>query len=114
MNAKGRQRSGSKKSRSRSKKKNPAAFWGDPSALPHRDSYDVSVADPTAVVVSLGRAPLPGHENASIAYLRLVTERASNLAVALAAAGGLDAPPAPAPEPAESADEADATEAVSE
>ena len=42
------------------------------------------------VATSLGRAPIPGQENASRHYFSLVYERAALLAGALAAAGDLE------------------------
>ena len=45
--------------------------------------------DPKAVVRSLGRVPLSGHETAAEHWFSLVYERAAVLAGALAAAGGL-------------------------
>jgi hypothetical protein len=45
--------------------------------------------DASAVVRSLGRPPLGGHEIAAEHYLRAVYDRAVNLATALAAVGDL-------------------------
>ena len=80
------------KSRSRSKKVDLAKYWGDPIKLPQAGGYTTSTPDPSVVINSLGRPPIPGHENASKHYFNLVYERATNLAVALAAAGGLNDP----------------------
>lgn len=81
---KGRSRGG------RSKKIDLAKYWGDSSVLPKHDDPIVPAVDPGAAVNSLGRPPIPGHENASVHYFNLVYDRAANLAVALAAAGGLN------------------------
>jgi len=87
---KGGKKRGRSRSRSRAKKVDPTKYWGDLAALPEGDEYLTSTPDPSTVVSSLGRPPIPGHENASKHYFNLVYERASALAVALAAAGGLD------------------------
>lgn len=84
----GKKRSRSR-NRSRSKKVDPAKYWGDVASLPELDEHVISTPDPSVVVNSLGRPPIPGHENASKHYFNLVYDRASQLAVALAAAGGL-------------------------
>ena len=67
----------------------PAAFWGDPAALPEPIEAIDEVADVKAVVRSLGRVPLTGQETAAEHWFSLVYERAAVLAGALAAAGGL-------------------------
>jgi hypothetical protein len=61
-------------------------FWG--SAQPEADPVEVirPAEDPTAMVVSLGRPPLPGAETIAEHYFAAVYERAAALAVALAAA----------------------------
>lgn len=93
-NQKGRSRkkSGAKTAKSKSKKKaiDPVAFWGDHAALPVIDSFEISTPDPVAVVNSLGQPPLPGHGAASPHYFKLVYSRATQLASALAMAGGID------------------------
>ena len=76
--------------RKKSARFDPVKFWGDVEALPEPPRSVVTAADPYAIVQSLGRAPIPGHENASEHYFRLVYERAASLAFVLAAAGGLD------------------------
>lgn len=85
-------RSRSKKRKRAPKKKSvdPKAFWGDESALPDIDGFETSTTDPTAVVNSLGQPPLPGHGAASPHYFKLVYTRATQLASALAMAGGID------------------------
>lgn len=76
----------------RNKGKAVAEFWGDKSQLPD-PTGDIRITDdPTAVVRSLGRPPLPGQEHASDAYFTAVYGRAVGLASALAAAGDLIEP----------------------
>jgi len=67
----------------------PVEFWGDPAALPEPIRTIDEASDPKAVVRSLGRVPLSGHETAAEHWFSLVYERAAVLAGALAAAGGL-------------------------
>lgn len=88
----GPKKRGRSRGRSRSKKIDLVKYWGDPKSLPEAEGYQTSTPDPSVVINSLGRPPIPGHENASKHYFNLAYERATNLAVALAAAGGLDAP----------------------
>lgn len=81
-----------RKRRNRSTAKATAEFWGDPEDLPEpRDDIRITT-DPSAVVRSLGRPPLPGQEQASEAYFAAVYARAVGLASALAAAGELIEP----------------------
>lgn len=81
-----------RKRRNRSTAKATAEFWGDPKTLPEpRDDIRIT-KDPSAVVRSLGRPPLPGQEQASEAYFAAVYARAVGLASALAAAGELIEP----------------------
>ena len=70
-------------------KVDPVEFWGDPAALPEPIRTIGEAPDPKAVVRSLGRVPLSGHETAAEHWFSLVYERAAVLAGALAAAGGL-------------------------
>ena len=63
-------------------------FWGDPARLPAVSEVAVS-ADGSAVVRSLGRPPVTGHEAASEYYFRVACDRAVNLAAVLATAGDL-------------------------
>ena len=51
---------------------------------------DSSTPDPVAVINSLGQPPLPGHGAAAPHYFQLVYGRATQLASALAMAGGID------------------------
>ena len=75
-------------------------FWGldgddAPRLGPPPDSLAIT-SDPSALVRSLGRPPLGGHEVAAEHYLRAVYDRAVNLATALAAVGDLIEPDEPA------------------
>ena len=82
-----------RKKKAKSKAIDPVAFWGDPEKLPKGDAAQVTIStSPPAVVKSLGRPPLSGHQNASEHYFAAVYERAVNLGAALAAAGNLIAP----------------------
>ena len=63
-------------------------FWGDIDKIPAVDSV-VLTSDPSAVVRSLGRPPLAGHEAVSEHYFRAVYEQAVTLAGVLATAGDL-------------------------
>ncbi len=86
------QRSGrNRRSNNKSKKPalDPREFWGDGEAMPDELAPVVMAEDPSAVVRSLGRPPIHGQENVAEHYFRAVYGRAANLAVALAAAGGL-------------------------
>lgn len=67
-------------------------YWGDKAQLPDPDSDIRITRDPSAVVRSLGRAPLPGQDHVSEAYFTAVYGRAVGLASALAAAGDLIEP----------------------
>lgn len=82
-----------KQSRNRKRKKskfNSRQFWGSATSLPEPVGYQTSTADPTAVVASLGRPPIPGSETAAEHYFQLLYNRSAALAGALAVAGGLD------------------------
>lgn len=82
-----------RKKAGKSKAIDPVVFWGDPEKLPKGDATQVNISSyPPAVVKSLGRPPLSGHQNASEHYFAAVYERAVNLGAALAAAGNLIAP----------------------
>lgn len=81
---------GGKKRRNKAPKIDPAEFWGDTEQLPDVAEWVTSTPDVTAVVTSLGRPPVPGHETAAEHWFSLVYERSAVLAGALAAAGGLD------------------------
>ncbi len=76
--------------RSRGRKQvSPVVFWGDPEAKPDEVPRVSAAADPTAMVRSLGQAPLPGREKVAEHYFAAVYERAAALAGALAATSGL-------------------------
>ena len=79
-----------KKAKPKKKELDPVAFWGDHDALPDIESFEISTPNPVAVVNSLGQPPLPGHGAASPHYFQLVYGRATQLASALAMAGGID------------------------
>lgn len=82
---------GRKKAKAKKKQAvDPVAFWGDHDKLPAIDGFAISTPDPVAVVNSLGQPPLPGHGQASPHYFKLVYGRATQLASALAMAGGID------------------------
>lgn len=88
-----RSRSNNKRKKSKASKKkelDPVAFWGDHETLPEIEGFEISTPDPVAVVNSLGHPPLPGHGAASPHYFKLVYGRATQLASALAMAGGID------------------------
>ncbi len=69
--------------------RDPVAFWGDSAALPTPESFTTEVADPLAMLHSLGPAPLSGVLAAP--YFAAVYERAAGLASILSEAAGLDA-----------------------
>jgi len=73
----------------RKKTTNPRDFWGDPEAIEATDDLISPAAQPAAMVRSLGHPPLPGREAVSEHYFTAVYERASGLAIALAAAAGV-------------------------
>lgn len=101
----GNNRGGRKRKKSRKKPRmDPVKYWGDASGLPTRTDYLLDAADPTAVIRSLGKAPIPGKNSAPELYFDVLYERAASLAQALAIAGGLNSEP---PEDAEAAAEAD-------
>ncbi len=88
---------GRKRKKSRKKPKmDPVKYWGDATALPVRTDYTLETKDPTAVIRSLGKAPIPGKNSAPELYFEVLYNRAAGLAQALAFAGGLndDEPPA--------------------
>jgi hypothetical protein len=65
-----------------------AGYWGEGATPPEPGKLRIT-EDPTALVRSLGPAPLPGHELIAEGYFTAVYDRAIMLAGALAAAGGL-------------------------
>ena len=64
-------------------------FWGTDDTNDQPIDPIAATNDPVAMVNSLGRPPLPGHEAAAERYFEAVYGRAVGLAVALAAANGL-------------------------
>lgn len=76
--------------RGRSKRVDPTKFWGDRDLLVIPETIELDTEDASVVATSLGRAPIPGQENASRHYFSLVYDRAALLAGALAAAGDLE------------------------
>lgn len=103
--------SGRKRKKGRKKPKlDPVKYWGDATSLPIRNDYQLQSQDPTAVIRSLGKAPIPGKNSAPELYFEVLYNRATGLAQALAFAGGLNEekeippPAAPAAEDSESAD----------
>jgi len=92
QNGDGGRKRRNRKRRNRSNARALAEFWGEPDALPEaRDDIRITT-DPSAVVRSLGRPPLPGQEQVAEAYFAAVYGRAVGLASALAAAGELIEP----------------------
>jgi hypothetical protein len=86
-----RNRKKRKKSGSGGKKKfDPVAFWGTSESIPTPEGFETSTPDSVAVVNSLGQPPLPGHGAASPHYFKLVYDRSTQLAAALAMAGGIE------------------------
>lgn len=87
---KGKNRRRNRKRRNRGKA--VAEYWGSRAELPEPTS-DIRISqDPSSVVRSLGRPPLPGQDHVSEAYFAAVYGRAVGLASALAAAGELIEP----------------------
>lgn len=64
-------------------------FWGDPDLLPAPPETVRITKDPSAVLRSIGRPPLSGHEAIAEHYFEAVCQRSVALASALAAAGEL-------------------------
>lgn len=82
---------GRKRKKSRKKPKlDPVKYWGDATSLPVRNDYALNAEDPTAVIRSLGKAPIPGKNSAPELYFEVLYRRATGLAQALAFAGGLN------------------------
>ncbi len=77
-----------KPSRRRSNRAKPVDLWRPvpPLGPPERIAPP---ADPTALVLSLGEPPLAGHGPVAAAYLVQIVDRASQLALALAASADL-------------------------
>ena len=66
-----------------------AAFFGDPTLLGEENTTVQITVDPAAVPRSLGKPPLPGHEQIAEHYFAAVYDRAVATASALAAVAGL-------------------------
>ena len=100
-NRKRNKKQNNQQKKSKGKKQvDPKVLWGDVDTLPSPEGFAISTPDPVAVVNSLGQPPLPGHGPASPHYFKLVYGRATQLAGALAMAGGIDdLTPEPLPEP---------------
>ncbi len=79
-----------KRKKNRKPKLDPVKYWGDPGSLPVRTDYTVENTDPTAVIRSLGKAPIPGKNSAPELYFEVLYQRAAGLAHALSFAGGLN------------------------
>jgi len=71
-----------------------ADIWTPPPPLPAIAPI-APTGDPTSLLRSLGSPPLAGQSTTAEHYMAAVVERASGIAVALAAAADLWAPPAP-------------------
>jgi hypothetical protein len=105
----GGQGGGRKRKKSRKKPRlDPVKYWGDPTALPIRNDYELETSDPTAVIRSLGKAPIPGKNSAPELYFEVLYNRATGLAQALAFAGGLNQGEPPTAD--DSSDDNDGTE----
>lgn len=65
------------------------AFFGDPQLLGDENTSVQITPDPAAVPRSLGKPPLPGHEQIAEHYFAAVYDRAVTTAGALAAVAGL-------------------------
>ncbi len=89
--AKGASKQAGKRTKRRRKSNAKAAkeFWGDLGSLPAEVPRIRVSAEPAAVVASLGKAPLHGHEAAADQYLKVAYQRAVMMAGALAAAADL-------------------------
>lgn len=68
---------------------NATQFWGNKDDLPETATEAQVTSYPQALVKSLGRPPLSGHQNASEHYFASMYERTVVLGSALAAAGDL-------------------------
>jgi hypothetical protein len=64
-------------------------FWGSADAFTEPPNRITPAQDPTVMLHSLSSPPLPGRETVAVHYFAAVAEKASSLAVALAAASDL-------------------------
>lgn len=79
-----------KRARNRkSKAKQNRAFWGDEARLPEPPRKARITDVPASVINSLGRPPMPGHEQQAQHYFEAVTMRAVAIGGAIAAAGDM-------------------------
>ena len=85
----GKRSRGRRRKNTKTSTKQLRAFWGEDDRLPELPSSAKITRDSTAVVRSLGRMPLAGHETIAEHYLEAVLDRTVMLGSALAAAGGL-------------------------
>ena len=95
MNGPRRPQSGRRRSKNRRRRhkvadlKTQKKFWGVETQLPELDRSIVINDDPAAIVRSLSRPPIAGHETIAEHYFDAVYERSIMLATALAAAGDM-------------------------
>ena len=87
-----RKRSQSRKRGGGGAQAKPVDIWRPVPPLPE-PALITPAADPTALLRSIGAPPLRARSDMAEAYLLAVSERAANLATALAAAADLLAPP---------------------
>lgn len=85
-------RRGNRRRKGNKRGANPDEFWGDRAKLPRDKPTIRIITDPPAVVRSLGRPPLSGHQNHADGYFAAVYQRSVTLASVLAAAGNLITP----------------------
>jgi hypothetical protein len=78
----------SRRRRSANGPRSAQRFWGSISAVEPADPIR-PVADPTAVVASLGPPPLGVHSGSAAHYLEAMYHKAAGVAVALAASADL-------------------------
>ena len=85
----GRGRSGGAPANAGKRPEIPDEFWGEVDAIPDTANSVRITHAPAAVIQSLGRVPLPGHEVPAEHTFKLVYDYAVNLASTLAVAGEL-------------------------
>jgi hypothetical protein len=73
----------------RNREGSTAEFWGRPAALDDEVARLAPPDDATPLIASLGPPPLPSRETIAEHYFATVYDKASSLAVALAAAADL-------------------------
>jgi hypothetical protein len=84
-----RPRKSSKRAPARRRPSTGRDFWGNAAVEEEPVVAIRPIDDPAAIVMSLGRPPLRGHEIAAERYFQAVYDKAVALATALAAANGL-------------------------